>query len=508
VFLLAFGALVAAAPAGLYLGDAGELSVDAFGLGVGRLPGVALFSLAGKLFTLVPLGQVAFRANLLSALSGALAAWLAYAIVRELGGRRPAAEASGVGAAALLIAGFTFFHDSCVAAVQAPTVAALALALRLLLAGMAGDRRASLALALVFGLSLGLHPELRLLFGPPLAAWVLWRLRRADRWPLLAPSGVALGAAVLAYLPLRAARAPLASPADPRTLSSVVSHLSGAARGASGSVGQHLKQLLGIVEGDLGILALLAAAGGLLALLARGETRGFGAVLMVIACGDLLYASDGAPLALVLAIAAGVGLDSAARRAGRAAPFVAGALAVVVCVPAALADGGGKLGFAQEAGRVSRAALAQAAPRALVIPTSDDLSGGLAYEQQVAGARPDVTALGRRPRTDVARRVRQQLRDGAVLWEPGRDPPPIAIANVTPAVPLALLGETPAPLPAVRPLVEQLETLLAPARDPVARRRAAEMLRSLGRLYDDRGHPAQAHELDKLADRFEEGLRR
>ena len=55
-------------------GDSGELTVAAYRLGVAHPPGYPLFTLLGKLFTLLPLGSIAWRMNLLTAVLGSLAA--------------------------------------------------------------------------------------------------------------------------------------------------------------------------------------------------------------------------------------------------------------------------------------------------------------------------------------------------------------------------------------------------------------------------------------------------
>src|SRR5438067_64490 len=68
VFVAAFALFVVAAAPGLYLRDAGELSTAAFTLGVAHETGFALWCLLGKAATLVPLGEVATRVTLLSAL--------------------------------------------------------------------------------------------------------------------------------------------------------------------------------------------------------------------------------------------------------------------------------------------------------------------------------------------------------------------------------------------------------------------------------------------------------
>jgi len=553
VVTIAFAVLACAAAPGLYLRDSGELTTAAFTLGVAHETGFALWCLLGKAAALVPLGEVALRVNLLSALAGAIAAWLTYRLVRDAAGGDAAAEVGGAGAAALLVAGLTFSKSSTVAEVYAPTAAAIALALFLLRRAAAGDRAAGPLLALVGGLSLGLHAQLRILVGPACAIWALVRLRRGDRWPVLAPIALALGAAVVAYLPLRAARSPAADWADPRTLGAVLDHLSAARirRAYADQILTHDPRALGErlyafarqVEAQLGVPSLLAAAGGLAWLVRRRETRVLGVVLAVMLASDALYSAwvnpmgledlqDGVPTALGLALAAGCGIAAASRRLGaRAAPWACGALALGVCLPAALADLDAKLSLGPEAGRWTRAALAEAPPRALALTTSDDLSAGILYEQAVAGARPDVTALVRQQLWDgalVAQRIARaggEVRDPfagrsereriagedellaqllhrelgarAILWEPGEGAPPEGVLE--PGVPVEPLVAAAPPLPAARPFAAAVDEWLAPGGDPLVRRLAANALSSLGRLYLQRGDETRAGALFEAA---------
>jgi Flp pilus assembly protein TadD len=522
VFLAAFALFCALAAPGLYLRDSGELATAAFSLGVAHETGFALWCLAAKAAALVPVGEVATRVTFFAALCGATAAWLVQRAVAALAPGEPAAAIAGVGAAALLCAGLTFLRAATVPEVYAPTAAAIALALLLAVRAAGGDRRAGLMLALLGGVSLGLHAQLRILVGPPALVIGFMRLRRGDRWPLAAPTAVALGAAILAYLPLRALRHPADNWSDPRTLGRVVDHVTAArirhafADEMFHRVGAHLIHFWRMTEGQLGILALLLALVGLAWLVADGARRPLGLLLLVVLVADSLYAAtlnpmaiddlqDGHPTALVLALAAGAGIVAATRRlaAARAAsPWIAGALAVLAFVPAALADSDAKLGAGVEAACWSRAVMAQAPPRALLLVTSDDVAAGALYEQAVAGERPDVDVV-----------VRQQLGDGdvrprlralvaaqpegrAIAWEPGSDAPPFA---VVPAVPLYELRPDVPSLPPARPLAEQIEALLAPARDPLARKLEAGQLTALGRVYLERNDVTRAAALFESA---------
>jgi tetratricopeptide (TPR) repeat protein len=516
IFLLAFGLLVAFAAPGLYLRDSGELTTAAFTLGVAHETGFSLFCLLGKLAALLPVGEVATRLSFCSALFGALTAWLVYRAVRELAGGDGTAELAGLGASALLLSGLTFWKSSTVAEVYASSAAAIALGLWLFALAARGVRGAGLALALLGGLSLGLHAQLRILLGPAGALFALWKLRQGARWPLSAPLAVAVGASVVAYLPLRAARSPAANWSDPRTLAGVIHHL-GAWRIRHAFADQilvrdarllseRLGNFFGLVEGQLGAIFLLVAAGGLLWLWARARVMGVVAALVLV--GDALYSAwinpmgmedlqDGAPTAVALALCAGVGLAAAARRVPkRMQPFVVCALAVMTLIPAALSDGDAKLGLGFEAAGWSRASLVEAPPRALIFATSDDLLAGAFYQQVVAGLRPDVSVLARQQSANVRAELDFQR---ALLWEPGSDAPPLGV--LSPGIPLLRLELSPSALPEALPLGRRAAEILEPARDPFARRLFAGALTGLGRVYLQRGDAAQSRAL------FESALR-
>jgi hypothetical protein len=228
------GYALCCAPAA-YLLDSGELAAAAFGLGIAHPPGETLAALWGKLFTLLPVGSVAFRVGLGQAVAAALATVLLFRIaVRLFGwltpatGRRGAAEGGGLGprgralVAAASALGFAFAPGVVIVA-DRPEVYALQAALALgaaLLALRALDERDARWLLLasgLIGLGLATHPLVAGLAGAgaTLAALpFLWRpretqgsLTRFARVRLVGWSVAALGAgaAVLAYLPARAA---------------------------------------------------------------------------------------------------------------------------------------------------------------------------------------------------------------------------------------------------------------------------------------------------------------
>ncbi|MBI2856242.1 MAG: DUF2723 domain-containing protein, partial [Chloroflexi bacterium] len=53
--------------------DMGEFALSSHALGIGHNTGYPLYMMLGKLFTFLPLGDIAFRVNLMSAVFAALA---------------------------------------------------------------------------------------------------------------------------------------------------------------------------------------------------------------------------------------------------------------------------------------------------------------------------------------------------------------------------------------------------------------------------------------------------
>ncbi len=68
---------------GLLNGDSAEFQTIAYTLGIAHPSGYPIYVLIGKIFTLLPIGEVAYRVNLLSAVAAAIAAALTYLIIRQ-----------------------------------------------------------------------------------------------------------------------------------------------------------------------------------------------------------------------------------------------------------------------------------------------------------------------------------------------------------------------------------------------------------------------------------------
>jgi tetratricopeptide (TPR) repeat protein len=206
-------------------GDAGELGTAAVVLGVAHPTGFALDLLWLKAASLVPLGSLAFRLNVATALTGGLALGLCASVIGSLAARAGAIDVTsrrlGVALGVTALLGFSTFALATQALeVYALGLSAVLLALRLALEG----GRAAGALAVLVGLAAGMHVTAGLYMAPiflavALAAAVPWRFVAA-RLPALVS-----GALVLAYLPLASRRDPAADWGDPETLSGVIAHL-------------------------------------------------------------------------------------------------------------------------------------------------------------------------------------------------------------------------------------------------------------------------------------------
>ena len=94
-FLLPFAVYVRTLAPTVYGLDSAELTTGAYCLGLVHVPGYPLYLLIGHLFTRLPIGNVGYRMNLMSAFFGALAVALFYLVLVRLC-RRPLAALSAV----------------------------------------------------------------------------------------------------------------------------------------------------------------------------------------------------------------------------------------------------------------------------------------------------------------------------------------------------------------------------------------------------------------------------
>lgn len=181
--------------------DSLEFQVVLPTLGIAHPTGYPLYTLLGWLLSrLVPLGDPAYRVNLLSAVAAVAAVGVLYLAMRRVGSSRLAAAAC----CALFAASSVWWSQATIAEVYA--LHGLLVAILLLLALGQGPQRWT-PIAFVFGLGLA-HHRTTLLLAPALAVLYAWEavqepaLRRPRRWLALA-AAAALPLVLYLYLPLR-----------------------------------------------------------------------------------------------------------------------------------------------------------------------------------------------------------------------------------------------------------------------------------------------------------------
>lgn len=414
---------------GVLGGDAGELQFVPAILSLPHPTGTPLYVLLGHLWSRLPLGSdIAWRMNLLAAISASLAGGLLVLAVHALTAR----VWPGVVAAMAFGLGGTFWP----LATQADKYAfnALMLALVLVVALTWGRRRSDgwlRALALVYGLSLT-HHRTMLLLAPPLLGYVWW-LERGALW-LRGRRLIGLAALLVAplslylYLPWAASRGLPPGTWHPEGLRGwllyladlgYVGRVATGAEGLGAQLALYARTLLadltlaGVALGVLGLVVLLLRRRpeallllGAFALLAVGASR------YQVPRHEVFFT----PSFLIYALWIGAGLEAAAegitrlvrrgltpRATGVAVAGVAVLLAAAMLYPAAaryrpLRDahhGAGTLDIWRQelksgemAYRVG-AALARVPLEAIIVCDWEQATP-LWYVQQVLGQRPDV----------------------------------------------------------------------------------------------------------------------
>ncbi len=388
--------------------DGGELAAAASTLGIPHPPGYPTYVLVGHLFTLLPVGEVATRTNLFSAVcAAAAAASLTWTLARATG-RKVAAASAGLALAfcPLLWSQATVTEVHALSALFATLLLALAV---LAEAGSGWPRRPAALLALavggVWGLSLGNHPT-ALLCGP-LVALSLWRLRR---FGLIGVVGIGLGLAVYSYLPLRAAASPAINWGDPRTPERFWWVVSGAPYRQFifsvplASIPQRLLAWAGLVAQQFGWIGLAVAALGAAGLWTadRSLLVASGAMASLFSVFAIGYNTTDSYLYLIPALAClgfwlGAGaswLIGVLEARKRWLSWVAASLAIGLPLTAAVCRFPAlDLSDDHTTAEFEAAVLAQAPSEAVILTQRDAHTFALWYFQYALGRRTDIVVV-------------------------------------------------------------------------------------------------------------------
>ncbi|MCA1570698.1 MAG: DUF2723 domain-containing protein [Chloroflexi bacterium] len=219
VALLAFGIYLRTMLPSTGFWDTGEAQTVPPTLSIFHPTGFPTYAMLGWLWSQLPIGEVAWRMNLLSGVSVAIASGLVVLISSHLIGERQRAlraTAAGIAGAAFALASEPW-ENAARADVHAISILSVTIVVWLLITWRAAERAGSpragrwlVGAALAFGLGLGVHPLIGL-FSPGIALWLfvidraIWR-----RWRLVALCvvAVAIGIASFAYIWIRATTDP------------------------------------------------------------------------------------------------------------------------------------------------------------------------------------------------------------------------------------------------------------------------------------------------------------
>jgi len=222
--------------------DSGEFLTATASMGSAHSPGYPLFLMYAKLFTWIPLGNIAFRINVATAASSSIACLLVYLLVIYLLKKEAlldnprfnnfAIKAAGLAAAVAFSVTPRLWlqsnHDKPYPLLAFITAIIFYLLLKWREHYQEGSERPSYIYVCTFlaGLAMAVHQTIVLL----LPAWLLmivltdWRLIKRVRELILATSFALLGFSVHLYLPLRALSNPLLNWGDSKTIDQFLWH--------------------------------------------------------------------------------------------------------------------------------------------------------------------------------------------------------------------------------------------------------------------------------------------
>ncbi len=229
VFLILY--FLTAAPS-LGWRDAPEFTVTTHTLGIAHPAGFPTYSLLTKALTFIPLGSIAFRLNLFSALFAALALYILYSLVKRLATEeiRPSTEFSWAYAAAcsVLVIGLsaTLWENATTTEVYTLNLFFLAFMLYSAIRWSSGDGDCWLyAGSFLYGLAAGNHASVALYLPGFLVYFFLCSRESTFRRLMCILLFFLAGFSVYLYLPIRSLADPTIDWGNPETLAGFLSHI-------------------------------------------------------------------------------------------------------------------------------------------------------------------------------------------------------------------------------------------------------------------------------------------
>jgi hypothetical protein len=395
IFVFAFTIYAITCARTVYAGDAPEFATSGALWGVPHPPSYPFHTILLALFVrIVRIGSMAFRANLFSSFSGALASSLLY-----VAARRASAERLGALAAAISFSlGLTLWSQSIVAEVYALDAALQLASIAIVLWTVRTPTRRTFAYSgIILGLLVG-HRVVNVIYLPGFFAVIEVARKRAKFAPnmLFFPiATMALTGLVYLYLPLAARTHPALNMNDPETMSRFWESVTASRyqhRLGEGSLvleRDRVLNFLGSLPKELGI-TLLAIPFGVVRLWKR--MRWIAVALLWTFIVGTVFASkynilDIAPYFIpaiaAAAVVGAVGFSSLPPRARIAMPVLA-----LACLPWNFRAN--QLAHVNVVDHYLRDALAGLPENAVLLSNGDTADHGFLYMQSVEQLRPDV----------------------------------------------------------------------------------------------------------------------
>jgi len=219
VFLVSFITYLWSMAPTIWWGDTGDLITSAYVLGVPHPTGYPTYVLLAKIFTFLPIGDIAFRVNLMSVFFGALTILFVYICTLLLTKKKVA----GYIAAFSLTFSAIFWSQALIAEVYVLSAFFLVFSFYFLLRWREnGEKKYLYLLGLFFGIGLGVHRSLAL-FIPAILVY-LGLYSKQIKWKnlIIAFLLLLLGLSVYAYLPLASMNDPLQDWGNPANLDNFI----------------------------------------------------------------------------------------------------------------------------------------------------------------------------------------------------------------------------------------------------------------------------------------------
>ncbi len=406
-------------------GDSHELVLNAARLGVPHPSGYPIYTWLGFLaIHALPIGEPAWRMNLLSAVLGAAGVGMLFLVGNRLGLPRFIA----VAAALLFGISRTFWSQTAIAEIYTADVLALVVAVWLLLrwADRPAATRRFAAFGLALGVSLGTHLS-NLLYAPAYALFVVLTdpgVLRRPRQIALAFGAFLLGAAQYLWLPLRGGRFDVYPNEPPVTLGALWSYTAGAFANLRfafplSALPQRLTLFLQLLADNLTLPGVALGLAGMWVVLALDPAR-FWLLAGILVANAAVFSQFAVPDPevfflpswVVWALFAGFGawalwdggLAVLAPGAPRRRTMLGGLAAVLVAAGlAAQARNGLARNDRRDDTAVAdfdRNALAMLPRGAVLVTPRGAFGAGMAYWRDVVGLRPDVGLASQSPPPD------------------------------------------------------------------------------------------------------------